>query len=69
MDKGKMLCTTLPSQLVVGRRAGRGLMGVGELVLPLTSCCTQDSGPTTSPGQQSRAGTVGVGAIELISRA
>lgn len=41
------------------------LWWVGELILPLTSCSTQESKPYTSPGQHSTADCVGGGEGEL----
>lgn len=45
--------------------SGPGGVDVGELILPLTDCSTQESGYCSSPGQLGRTGLVAVGAGEL----
>lgn len=42
--------------------------GSRELTLHIPSCCTQENGPCTSPGQRSRAETVDGGVWELPGR-
>lgn len=49
-------------------RAGPKALRAGELSLPLFSCCTQKSGPSTLTGLHSRAVPKGVGVGELTLR-
>lgn len=46
-----------------------GVMRVGELALPLSSCSTWESWPCLSLGKYSRAGSEGVSVGELVPRA
>lgn len=43
-----------------GREAGFGVMRVVELARSLTYCNTQESEPSTSPGQQGKALVAGI---------
>lgn len=63
-----------PLLSMAGGRASLGVMGLGELVLPLSYYCTRESRPYPSPGktvelalrvESRRAGPGDVGAGEL----
>ena len=51
------------------RRAGPGILRVGELAISLTGFSTAESRPCTSPGQHSGAGSGGLGVSKQALRA